>query len=292
MEDFKILVIDDERGIREGCRRILEAENYHVIVAESGEKGVEVAQAEKIALALIDLKLPEMDGLTVLNELRKIDSEIVPIIITGHGTVETAVEAMKGGAFDFIAKPFTPDQLLNVVNKALDQLKERQRGLEKKQERRERVVDELVSLTIVDEIIARYHYNEASLIAILQDIQKQFNYLPQNILRHVALTMNVPLTRVFSISTFYKAFSLKPRGEHLIDVCLGTACHVRGGMNVMERLERELGINSGETTYDEKFSLKSVRCVGCCGLAPVVVIDDEFHGKLTQEKVPKILAKY
>ncbi|MBC8183175.1 NAD(P)H-dependent oxidoreductase subunit E [candidate division KSB1 bacterium] len=199
---------------------------------------------------------------------------------------------MKAGAFDFVAKPFTPNEIINVVDKGLIQIKERQEGLELKQEKRERAVDELNSLSIVDEILARYNYNAASLIAILQDIQKQFNYLPQNLLRHVALTMNIPLTRVYSISTFYSAFSLKPRGEHLIDVCLGTACHVRGGMNIMERLERELGIKNGETTYDEKFSLKSVRCVGCCGLAPVVVIDDEFHGKLVQDKVPKILAKY
>jgi len=292
LEEIKILVIDDERGIREGCRRILESENYQVVVAETGENGVEVAQAEKIGLALIDLKLPGMDGLAVLNELRKIDSEIIPIIITGHGTVETAVEAMKAGAFDFVSKPFTPEQIINVVEKGLVQIKERQQGLELKQEKRESVFDELNSLTIVDEILARYSFNEASLIAILQDIQKQFNYLPQNLLRYVALTMNIPLTRVYSISTFYSAFSLKPRGKHLIDVCLGTACHVRGGMNVMERLERELGIKNGETTYDEKFSLKSVRCVGCCGLAPVVVIDDEFHGKIAQEKVPKILSKY
>jgi len=292
LEEIKILVIDDERGIREGCRRILESENYQVTVAETGEKGIEVAQTEKIGLALIDLKLPGMDGLAVLNELRKIDSEIVPIIITGHGTVETAVEAMKAGAFDFVSKPFTPEQIVNVVDKGLIQIKERKEGLELKQEKREKAVDELNSLSIVDEILACYGYNEASLIAILQDIQKQFNYLPQNLLRHVALTMNIPLTRVYSISTFYSAFSLKPRGKHLIDVCLGTACHVRGGLNVMERLERELGIKNGETTYDEKFSLKSVRCVGCCGLAPVVVIDDEFHGKLVQEKVPKILAKY
>jgi NADH-quinone oxidoreductase subunit E len=288
----KILVIDDEHGIREGCRRILEAEKYQVEVAETGELGIEAARSEQINIALIDLKLPGMDGLTVLGELRKINSQIIPIIITGHGSIETAVEAIKGGAFDFIAKPFTPDQILKIIDKALAQIKERQEGLDKKQERRERIVDEFNSLNVVDEILAKYHYSAVSLIAMLQDIQKQFNYLPQNLLRHVASSLNVPLTRVYGISTFYKAFSLKRRGKHLIDVCLGTACHVRGGLNILERMERELGIKNGETTYDEKFSLKSVRCVGCCGLAPVVVIDDEFHGKLTQDKVTKILAQY
>lgn len=292
MESLKILVIDDELGLREGCRRICEPEGYEVLVAENGRSGLDIAASNQIDCALIDLKLPDMDGLDVLRQIRENDPEIVPIIISGHGTIEVAVEAMKLGAHDFVSKPFTPDELMDVVNKALREKIERQQGLEKTQEHRERAVDDLNSMTIVDEIMARYDYRDSALIAILQDIQKQFNYLPQNLLRYVALRINVPLPRVYSISTFYKAFSLKPRGRHLIDVCLGTACHVRGGMNIMERLERELGIKNGETTYDEKFSVKSVRCVGCCGLAPVIVIDDEFHGKLNQEQIPKILAKY
>ncbi|MCI0494575.1 NAD(P)H-dependent oxidoreductase subunit E [candidate division KSB1 bacterium] len=292
MEPLKILVIDDERGIREGCRRILEPENYQVLMAENGTQGLELARTDQVAVALIDLKMPGIDGLEVLKEIRKINAEIIPIIVSGHGTIESAVEAMKAGAFDFITKPFTPDQLLKIINKGLGQKIERSKGLELKKEHREQVVDDLNSMAIADEIMARYQYRDAALIAILQDIQKQFNYLPQNLLRYVALRMNVPLTRVYSISTFYKAFSLKPRGKHLINVCLGTACHVRGGMKIMERLERDLGIKNEETTYDEKFSLKSVRCVGCCGLAPVIMIDSEFHGNLTQEMIPKVLAKY
>lgn len=292
MEQLKILVIDDEPGMREGCRRILESENYQVIIAENGSQGLEVAKTDRVDMALIDLKMPGIDGLEVLKEIRQIDSEIIPIIVSGHGTIESAVEAMKAGAFDFISKPFAPEQLLTVIEKGLSQKKERLQGIELKRDRRENVVDDLNSMAIADEIMARYQYRDAALIAILQDIQKQFNYLPQNLLRYVALRMNVPLTRVYSISTFYKAFSLKPRGRHLVDVCLGTACHVRGGVNILERLQRELGIKTGETTYDEKFSLKSVRCVGCCGLAPVVVIDDEFHGNLTQEMIPKVLAQY
>ena len=292
MEPFKILVIDDERGIREGCRRILESENYQVLAAEDGTRGLELARTDQVAVALIDLKMPGIDGLEVLREIRKIDAEIIPIIVSGHGTIESAVEAMKAGAFDFITKPFTPEELLKVIDKGLGQKKERLKGLELKKEHREQVVDDLNSMAIADEIMAHYQYREAALIAILQDIQKRFNYLPQNLLRYVAIRMDVPLTRVYSISTFYKAFSLKPRGKHLINVCLGTACHVRGGMKIMERLERDLGIKNDETTYDEKFSLKSVRCVGCCGLAPVIMIDSEFHGNLTQEMIPKVLAKY
>lgn len=137
-----------------------------------------------------------------------------------------------------------------------------------------------------------HKYDDSMLIAILQDVQKEIRFLPKEALRFVAHRLNVPLTRVYSLATFYKAFSLKPRGRHQINVCLGTACHVKGGVNILEKLERELGILAGGTTYDERFSLESVRCVGCCGLAPVIVIDEDFHGKITQDRIPRILCEY
>jgi NADH-quinone oxidoreductase subunit E len=130
------------------------------------------------------------------------------------------------------------------------------------------------------------------LISYLQDIQKELNYLPQEALRFVAGRVNIDLPRVYGIATFYKSFSLLPRGRHMIHVCLGTACHVRGGANLLDSFERELGIRTGETTYDDKFSLESVRCVGCCGLAPVFIVDGKFYGKMTQEKIPQVLGSY
>ena len=142
------------------------------------------------------------------------------------------------------------------------------------------------------DIIDRYPKGPESLISVLQDIQKELNYLPQEALRFVAKRINVSLPRVYGIATFYKAFSLLPRGRHMIHVCLGTACHVRGGANLLYSFERELGIRAGETTYDDRFSLESVRCVGCCGLAPVFIIDGKFYGKMTQEKIPQILSAY
>ena len=154
------------------------------------------------------------------------------------------------------------------------------------------IQDVFGSYEFIENILAKYHYDDAGLIGILQDIQRSKNYLPQDDLRYIALRMNVPLPRIYSIATFYKAFSLKPRGKHTVKVCLGTACHVKGGVNILERLERDLGIKEGETTYDMQFSLESVRCVGCCGLAPVIVIGDEFYGNLTQDKIPRILKKY
>lgn len=144
----------------------------------------------------------------------------------------------------------------------------------------------------VDEIIASYQGEKGALIPILQDIQLECNYLPEDVLRHVARELGLPLSQVFSVATYYSAFSLTPRGRHLICVCLGTACHVKGGGRILERIERDLGIEPGRTTEDGNFSLETVRCIGCCGLAPVITIDGHAYGRLKQDQLSTILKRY
>ena len=134
--------------------------------------------------------------------------------------------------------------------------------------------------------------DESDLIGILQDIQKELNYVPEEALRLVAEKMQVPLSQVYSIATFYKAFSLEPRGRHLISVCMGTACHVRGGVQILDKLARDLEIEPGGTTPDKRFSLEEVRCLGCCGLAPVIMIDENTFGRLTPEGARKVVRDY
>ena len=141
-------------------------------------------------------------------------------------------------------------------------------------------------------IIDEYNADKGQLISILQDIQTEFLYLPKEALIQVSDTMGIPLSRVYSVATFFKAFSLKPRGKHLIDVCLGTACHVRGAPKVLEQIERSLGISRGETTSDFKFTLETVNCMGCCALGPVVRIDDKYFGQMKSDKVNSLLAHY
>ena len=142
------------------------------------------------------------------------------------------------------------------------------------------------------DILEKYQAEPNAIIAILQDIQENFGYLPRESLEHVSKELNIPLSRVLSLATFFKAFSLIPKGKHPIHVCMGTACHVRGAQLVLEKLERELGIKLGETTKDLEFSLDEVRCVGCCGLAPVVMVGEDVHGKISQTKVPGVIRKY
>lgn len=144
----------------------------------------------------------------------------------------------------------------------------------------------------VKEIVDRYGAEKNSLIAILQDIQEEFNYLPKAALIFLNRAMEVPVARIYEVATFYNAFSLTPRGRYLVEVCAGTACHVKGAFNLLESLERKIEIKCGETTKDEMFTLEQVRCLGCCSLAPVVRIDGNIHAYLTQREIPKILRNY
>lgn len=144
----------------------------------------------------------------------------------------------------------------------------------------------------IDSIIRQYGGRESAILAILQDIQAEEKYLPKETLEYVSQRMQIPLGQVFRIATFYNALSLKPRGRHKIDVCLGTACHVRGGERILNKLERDLGVSVGETTKDKRFTLEAVHCVGCCSLGPVAVVDGDVYGRLSQDKVPALLKDF
>ena len=143
-----------------------------------------------------------------------------------------------------------------------------------------------------ESILRKYDYKKSRIIQILNEIQKVNNYLPKDVLEHVSLRLKLPLSNIYSIATFYSAFSLKPRGKHLITVCMGTACHVRGAPMVLSRLEDKLQIKTDETTVDNEYTLKTVNCLGACALAPIVVIDEEYHGQTTVNKVDKLLKVY
>jgi NADH:ubiquinone oxidoreductase subunit E len=141
-------------------------------------------------------------------------------------------------------------------------------------------------------ILKKHGYEGSKIIQVLTDIQAQYNYLPRENLEYVSRQMKVPLGKVYSIATFYAAFSLTPRGEHMITVCSGTACFVRGVSDVLKRIEDRLGIKAGFTTEDNMFTLETVNCLGACALAPIVVVDGEYYGQTTVQKVDAILDKY
>jgi NADH-quinone oxidoreductase subunit E len=149
-----------------------------------------------------------------------------------------------------------------------------------------------MELATVEKIIQEHGAQKSALIAMLQDVQQEFTYLPQDVLTHLSRTIGAPLSRAYSLATFYRAFSLKPKGRYPIAVCTGTACHVKNAVMVLEKFARQLNIKTGQTTPDLKFGLEEVRCLGCCGLAPVVTVGPDLYGKVGLGRVDQIIKQY
>ena len=150
-------------------------------------------------------------------------------------------------------------------------------------------MSQVQDLSKISELIDRYPRSPESLIMILQEVQKEYHYLPGEALREVAKALELPLSKVYSVATFYNAFSLERRGDHTIRICKGTACHIRGAGVIQDQIETKLGIKAGQTTEDYKFTVETVACVGACAMAPVVIVDDNYHGSVKVGGVKKLL---
>lgn len=149
-----------------------------------------------------------------------------------------------------------------------------------------------MDVQVIDSILEKYEYRHSDIIGIMQEVQHIENFLPEEALRYISRRMEISLTRIFDIVTFYKAFSLKPRGRHIIKICCGTTCHLGGAVQNLEQINRTLNIKDGETTDDRMFSLETVNCLGACALAPVVVVGDEYYEAVNAGKIEKILSSY
>jgi NADH-quinone oxidoreductase subunit E len=144
----------------------------------------------------------------------------------------------------------------------------------------------------ITDILARHPAERGSLIPVLQDIQKEFGYLSQDVIDELERRMGISANEIYGVATFYTQFRFSPPGEHTVVSCQGTACHVRGGLQLLKELEQRLGITAGQTTADGKFDLERVACLGCCALAPVVAVDGKVHAQVTAKKIPSILSRY
>lgn len=146
-----------------------------------------------------------------------------------------------------------------------------------------------INIEKVDQIIAKYQEDSTAYIRMLQEINKEFRYLPKEALTRVAEKLEIPLSQLYSMATFYKSFKLAPRGEHEIHVCMGTACHVRGAQKILDKISQKLKVLPGETTLDGKYTLETVNCLGACALGPLVTVDGKYSGKLTAKDTEKLL---
>ncbi|MBN2035615.1 MAG: NAD(P)H-dependent oxidoreductase subunit E [Chitinispirillaceae bacterium] len=345
-----VIVIDDEESMCEACRQTLEEEGHTAVIANNGHDGIEIIKRCRPAVVLLDLKMPGMSGIEVLRQIKTFDPRIAIIIVTGYGSIESAVESMKYGAFDFLAKPVDPEMLLKTVSRGIQRsgvsgkqsgargkaageavaqksdAAERQdillRGLEAlgdycalgeddrnfygelkyleaearyhteslgQIKQKEKVIRETVhQFHAADDIIKKHDYRKSALIQILLDVQGELRWLPRHVLNWIAARLNVPVARLYALANFYEVLHLDPIGEHVIQICDGTACHVKGSSELMERISALLGIKPGETDAEQRFTLKSVHCLGCCALAPVVKIDDTYYSNPSMDELKQL----
>ncbi len=286
-ENIKILVVDDEPIVIRSAKRILGAEGYDVDGAGGGREAIIMMEKKNYDLVLTDLKMPEVDGITLMRWIRKSRPETGIVVITGYPSQETIKEALELGIIDYVPKPFTPAVLLDVTHRAFDWMKGK---IPEEEIPKEEFPPSMISE--LDRVIKEYKNKPGSTIPVLQRAQEIVGYLPPIIQKRIARGLNVSTADVHSIVSFYSFFSMKPRGEHIVKVCLGTACYVKGIEAVVNKLKEELKIEMGGITDDKRFSMESVRCLGACGLAPVMVIDQDTHGTLEPKKVAQILDEY
>lgn len=345
-----VVVIDDDESMCEACLQTLESSGYRTRVASNGQLGLRMIADAHPSVVLVDLKMPGMDGIQVLEEIPRVDPGVIPIVITGYGTIDAAVESTRLGASDFITKPFEPEKLLESVGRGirlrqvqgqappvkeeappqeapalpkvekedvllrgfavladfyalgfdkvqyLDELRyldaearyhAASLGQVKKQ--RNALLELVQQLQQVDAIVRNYDFQKNALIQILLDIQAQFHWLPRYALKWIAARLHVPLANIYRIASFYEAFSLEPQGAHLVQVCTGTACHVRGAPELLARTTLILGLQPNQTDAEQRFTLKTVRCMGCCALAPVVRVDDEYYSNPSVNRLKSIV---
>ncbi len=154
------------------------------------------------------------------------------------------------------------------------------------------MTEKVTDINSIDHILDKYNCEPGSLIQVLLDTQEELNWLPDNALKRISRKLNIPLQQVRHAATFYKVFSIVPKGKHKVHVCMGTACHVRGASRILDSVEQVTGIKPGETDIDLNYSLETVNCLGCCALGPVAEIDGKVHGKLTPGKTAEVLKSY
>lgn len=287
-QNGRILVVDDESVVIRSCERVLTAEGYNIEGALGGREAILKLEQNNYDLVLTDLKMPEVDGIKLIRWVRKTRPDIGVVVITGYPSQDTIKEALELGIIDYVPKPFTPAVLIDVTRRALEWIKGKPPVIEKvkKEEFPPSMVKEM------NRLIMEYKNKPGSAIPVLQRCQGIVGYLPPQVLKRISRGLNIPEAEIHSIVSFYSFFTMKPRGDHVVRVCLGTACYVKGIEAVINKLKDVLKIKVGETTEDRKFSLETVRCLGACGLAPVMVIGEDTYGALTAKKAVESLRHY
>ena len=289
----RVMIIDDEAVVCRSCEKVFESEGYDVKTVLNPNEALKSLEKESFDLVFTDLKMPEVHGIDVLRRIKEFSPDTGVIIMTGYSTPESSSTADKLGASAYLLKPLTPFAMIDTAKKVLGDLKREHRTVTPEKapvSPPEEITKE--QWEKIDEIIMNLKDRPGALIPVLQGVQEAVGYLPPEVQKRIAKGLNIPTSEVLSVVTFYSFFTMVPRGKHVIRVCLGTACYVKGGNKILSRIKNELGIQVGETTEDMLYTLEAVRCLGACGLAPVMVVGNNVHGRIDPPKVMDILASY
>lgn len=281
-----ILIVDDEQIVLKSCEKILSPEGYSVDTATSAREALGLIDKNQYDLIVTDIKMPEMDGMEFMKHVRAKNPDVNIVVITGYPSQESIKEALSLRVVDYLPKPFSPAHLLEVTNNAFELKRKGIAPAPQVEDFTEEIAAKL------DEIIAKYKNKPGSLIPVLHETQELVGYLPPVIQRHIARGLNIPPSLVHGVVSFYSFFTMKPKGKYNIRVCLGTACYVKGAEEIVKKFSEGLHVEVGGITNDKKFSLETVRCLGACGLAPVVVVNKDTHGSVNPVKSLELLREY
>jgi len=288
----QILIMEDEESVAKGLEMVLTDEGYAVDLAQTGRRALDSFHHKDFDLLIADLRLPDIDGMDVIKQVKHDRPDTGVIVITGYSTVTSAVEAMKLGVHDYLPKPFTEDEFMSIVRNALDAHKEAATAIPAEMPEPEVAVPPLEpmpeDLQRVHEIVAtfpdRFVGTREEIIPMLQTIQDNLGYIPELAMEKIAEVTRTPPASVYGVATFYEQFRLQPVGKHIVKVCRGTACHVKGAERILNEIESRFRLSPGQTTSDREFTLETVACFGSCAIAPVVVVDNAVQGRMNPTK--------
>jgi len=285
--------MEDEESVAKGLEMVLTDEGYAVDLAQTGRRALDSFHHKNFDLLIADLRLPDIDGMDVIKQVKHDRPDTGVIVITGYSTVPSAVEAMKLGVHDYLPKPFTEDEFMTVVRGALDVHKEAAAAVSAEMPPEPEVevppLEPLPEdLQRVHEIVAtfpkRFVGTREEIIPMLQTIQDNLGYIPEFAMEKIAELTRTPPASVYGVATFYEQFRLHPVGKHIVKVCRGTACHVKGAERILNEIESRFRLSPGQTTADREFTLETVACFGSCAIAPVVVVDNAVKGRMNPTK--------
>jgi len=273
----KILLIDDDKAFVTSTTSLLESAGYAVLHSWNGQDGFQKAKDFSPDIIVLDMMMSyNTEGVEVAKALSgDAATRSIPVILL------TAVKGLKPDSKELpvktvIEKPVDVHEFLKVIKGFIERTGE---------ERRHFIYN-------IEKIVAKWKDNKGNLIMVLHAIQNEYGYVPREVSFELSRLLDVPLARIYEVITFYNYFKLDPPGKHLISICMGTACYLKGTPSILDELKNVLNVEEGQTTKDGLFHLQIVRCLGCCGLAPVIMIDEKIYGKVKKDQVAGILAEY